>query len=90
MLFHFRFDSSQLRTKYGRQALRGFLPEYPVAPPEAPEVKPAGDSEDEGGEGDDDPDHEVFVPDTDEEGWGVKTMGVEAIAKWLDDRSNDG
>lgn len=72
--------------KYGRQALRGFLPEFPAP---AKEEKAAGESEDEG-EGEQ-VEAEVFVLDSnDEEGWGAKTLGLEAIARWLDDRSNDG
>ncbi|KAL8293788.1 hypothetical protein RQP46_000489 [Phenoliferia psychrophenolica] len=87
VLFHFRADVMSLRQKYGRQALRGFLPEFPAP---AKEEKAAGESEDEGeGEGEQ-PEAEVFVLDSnDEEGWGAKTLGLEAIARWLDDRSND-
>ena len=34
---------------------------------------------------------EVFALDSnDEVGWGTQTLALDAIVKWLDDRSNDG
>ncbi|KAM0753265.1 hypothetical protein T439DRAFT_378964 [Meredithblackwellia eburnea MCA 4105] len=88
LLFHLRADVTQLRIKFGRQALRG------VEPERNPNLQQDDEEKKKKGADSDDDEAEEVIPfdldSQDEEAWGARTFDRERIAKWLDDRSNDG
>lgn len=79
VLNHFEMDVQSLRQKYGRQSLRGYNPD------EGESEEGEGGSDDD--EGDEEEKHEL---EGTEEEWASERFSVEVIAKWLDDRANDG
>lgn len=79
-------DVFALRQKYGHQALRGFTRE-------AGHIGEYDEEEEEGRasvESEDEPDTIEMEDVVDEESWGNRTLTPEAVAKFLEDRSNDG
>lgn len=87
LLAHCGIDTGALRKKYGRQALRGYVPEVKKKKQKDvfDVVVGAGDSDEE-----DDEARIVELDDSDEVEWGKKTLVKEEVARWLDARANDG
>ncbi|KAI5480746.1 hypothetical protein MNV49_007152 [Pseudohyphozyma bogoriensis] len=82
LLAFIKCDVYLLRLKYGRQALRGFTPTL------ANPTDPDGEG---GPEEENNSDKEEFeMDDKDEEAWASRCLTREGVAKWLEDRSNDG
>lgn len=74
-------DMRTLRLKFGRQALRGKEPEVDVK--EHTKVDSDDEDEDEG-------EKIVDLEAESEDEWVGKHLTPEELARWLDDRSNDG
>lgn len=83
ILIHFKIDVKSLRSKYGKQSLRGVSFEDGEK-----DKKPKEGGKGGGGDDDDDDEEEVGIL-TNEEDWAKEVLSSQAIAKWIQDRAND-
>lgn len=83
ILIHFKIDVRALRSKYGKQPLRG------VSFDDGDKEKEKKPNQRGGGGGDDSDDDDEIGILTNEEEWAKEVLSSQAIAQWIQDRAND-